>query len=267
VLLRLLLLAAAAAAILALAPVTSPAHAAVAAPAQDDAAYPWSERVASAASYAEARRGRVAFAVVDEVGRLRGHRVRDQYLSASVVKAMLMVAYLNQPGVRGRSLTGGERALLEAMITRSKNRAATRIRDAVGNGGLAALARRVGMRGFATAPSWGSSRITAADQARFFFRVDRYVVVRHRDYARGLLASVVPAQHWGLPAVKPEGFEIFFKGGWRRLGVERLVHQVALLEQGSRRIALAVLTDGSATYGYGIRTIRGVAARLLSGFR
>jgi hypothetical protein len=235
-------------------------------PAQDGpAAYPWARRVASAREHAMARRGRVAFAVVDETGRLRGHRTRDRHYSASVIKAMLLVAYLNQRSVRRRPLNARDRELLGPMITRSANRAATRIRDAVGNRALAALARRAGMRDFATAGSWGSARITAADQARFFFRIDRYVPARHRGYARSLLRSVVPAQRWGIPPVKPSGFDIFFKGGWRPTASGRLVHQVALLEHGNRRIAVAVLTDGNPSRRYGIRTIRGLAERLLLG--
>lgn len=229
--------------------------------------YPWRRRVASAARYAKARSGRVAFAVMDEDGRLRGYRRRDRYFSASTVKAMLMVTYLNQPSVRRRPLTSRDRALLVPMITRSDNTTASRIRDIVGNGALARLSRRAGMHNFRTAPIWGNTQITAADQARFFFRIDRYVVERHRDYARRLLSSVIPAQRWGMPPVRPRGFEIFFKGGWRPTGSGQLVHQIALFESGRRRISIAVLTDGNPSHSYGRETIRGTAARLLLRFR
>jgi hypothetical protein len=235
-----------------------------AAPAQEEpAAYPWRQRVAEAARHASARRGRVSFAVVDETGLLRGYRRSHRFYSASVVKAMLMVAYLDHASVRGRAIRPRDRALLRPMITRSNNVMATRIRDIVGNRALRRLARRADMEDFATAGDWGKTRITAADQARFFFRIERYVVSRHRDYARALLRGVIPAQRWGIPPVKPAGFDIFFKGGWLRTATGRLVHQVALLERGERRIAVAVLTDGNPSMGYGIQTIRGVAARLL----
>jgi hypothetical protein len=244
------------------------ARAPSAGPAQEEpAAYPWRRRVASAAEYARARRGRVAFAVVDETGRLRGYRSGARYYSASVVKAMLMVTYLNQPSVRRRALGSRDRALLRPMITRSDNATASRIGDMVGNGALRRLARRADMEDFTTARPWSNTRITAADQARFFFRIESFIVPRHRGYARALLRSIIPAQRWGIPPVKPPGFEIFFKGGWRPTRSGQLVHQVALLERGRRRIAVAVLTDGNPSHFHGIQTVRRVAGRLLRGFR
>jgi hypothetical protein len=233
---------------------------------EEPAAYPWRRRVATAARHARARRGRVAFAVVDETGRLRGFRSRDRYYSASVVKAMLMVTYLNHPSVRRRAIAPRDRALLRPMITRSDNDTATRIRNMVGDGALSRLARRAGMRDFATGVPWANTRITAADQARFFFRIESYIVPRHRSYARALLQRVIPAQRWGIPPVKPRGFDIFFKGGWRPTGAGHLVHQVALLERGDRRLAVAVLTDGNPSHVYGITTVRNVAERLLRGY-
>jgi len=228
--------------------------------------YPWAERTASASGYARTRVGRIAFAVMDESGRVHGQRLRAPFLSASLVKAMLLVAYLDRPEVARRALGARERKLLAPMITRSDNDAATAVRDTVGNGGLRRVAAAAGMRDFAPARSWGSSRVTAGDQARFFLRIDRLVPERHRDYARRLLSSVVPRQRWGIPRVSPPGWEVFFKGGWRPTG-GWTVHQAALLERPPRRLALAVLTDRGRSYAYGRATVRGVAARLLHGYR
>jgi hypothetical protein len=64
--------------------------------------------------------------------------------------------------------------------------------------------------------------------------------------------------------VKPEGWRIYFKGGWGS-GTGRVTHQVALLRKGDVRISLAVLTQFNPSQAYGERTIRGVARRLLRG--
>jgi hypothetical protein len=122
-----------------------------------------------------------------------------------------------------------------------------------------ALAQAAEMKRFAV-PSLFDSQITAADQARFFGRIDRLVPAAHRRYARRLLSSVVAWQRWGIPAVADfKHVRTFFKGGWR----PGLVHQVALLERDGRRAALAVLASGVPSQAYGEATIEGVAARVL----
>jgi hypothetical protein len=223
----------------------------------------WRHAFAAGERFARARGGRVSFSLVDDQGQVHSHDGDSQYRSASVVKAMLLVAYLNQPRVANRPLDFGSRALLGPMITRSDNDAATRVHAIVGNPGLAEVARNAGMRAFATADAWGETRITANDQARFFARVDGLVPDRHRAYARELLASVIPAQRWGIAAAVPTWVRIYFKGGWRPDETGWLVHQVALVERGDRRVALAVLTDRDGSEGYGHESVEGVARRVL----
>ena len=185
--------------------------------------------------------------------------------SASVLKAMLLVAYLNRASVRDRAIRDADRALLGPMIRRSDNATASRVLGLVGAGGVYRVATRAKMEHFVLRlPIWGHSEITARDQARFFRRIDTYVPERHRGYARFLLAHVIPAQRWGIAPVVPNGYRIFFKGGWGS-GTGRVTHQVALLEQGETRISLAILTEHNPSHRYGTATIRGVAARLLRG--
>jgi beta-lactamase class A len=197
-------------------------------------------------------------------GHLYGVDTRRTVPSASVLKAMLLVAYLRQPDVRGRALTKGDRDLLTPMIRWSDNVAATRVRDIVGNDGLVRLARRVGMRAFSPAATWGLSRIDAADQTLFFLHIDRYVPARHRATALRLLGSIVPSQRWGIGRVRPAGWALYFKGGWGS-GTGAVDHQVALLRRGRRRVSVAILTTNSPSHAYGKQTLRGVAARLLRG--
>ena len=224
----------------------------------------WKPDVAAARAYGAARTGDVSFAV-RTARRSWSWRGATTYRSASVVKAMLLVAYLRRADVRGRPLRAAERALLDPMVRRSDNGAANAIHARVGVAGLSAVARRVGMTRFVAHPVWGGSTITAADQARLFLRIDRLVPRRHRAYALRLLRGVVPGQRWGIAAAVPSGWEIAFKGGWGR-GVTRQVdHQAALLTSNGLRVSVAVLTGDNPSDGYGTDTIRGVAARLLRG--
>jgi hypothetical protein len=227
--------------------------------------YPWAKRVAAARAYLHHRAGHVAFAVVDEKGVLRGLRGNVQYPSASLVKAMFLVAYLER--ARHRGLTGSDRALLHPMITRSDNNAATRVRNIVGPGRVYGVARRAHMTHFVLKQRWGDTLITANDQARYFSKIDRLVPKRHRSYARSLLASIIPAQRWGVAQAVPSGWHVFFKAGWRPLGGRQLVTQSGLFEHGKRRVSISVLTVDEPSQGYGEATIRGVTRQVLRGLR
>ena len=225
----------------------------------------WDERRAAAVRYLDGRAGDVSFAFVDERGQLRGYRVDRPAKSASVLKAILLVTYLNEPSVRDRALTSSDRALLEPMIRWSDNATATRTLHIVGASSVAALARRARMTGFRLVWSpWGHSQITARDQARFFYAIDTYVPPRHRAYALRLLATIVPSQRWGVGRIRRTGWNLYFKGGWGS-GRGLVDHQVALLEAGGARVSAAVLTRNNPSHAYGNATLRGVFARLLAG--
>jgi hypothetical protein len=226
----------------------------------------WGPDVGAARAYATSRRGSISFAVAVPGGRLWGDRIRRTVPSASVLKAMLMVAYLNHPSVRRRALRASDLDLLSPMIRRSDNATATRVRAFVGARRLRKLARRAGMRRFIAAPtrSWGSSRIDAEDQARFFLDIDRRIVPRHRSVALKLLRRIVPSQRWGVGRVAPAGWELYFKGGWGS-GTGAVDHQVALLRRAGTRVAVAVLTTDDGSHAYGKETLRGMFKRLLRG--
>ncbi len=206
----------------------------------------------------------MSFAVVDSRGRHRGLAAARRYVSASVVKVMLLAAELDRLRAAGLPLDPGTRRLLSAMITYSDNDAADSIYYRVGDGGLFAVARRARMRDFTVSGYWANAEISARDMAGLMAGLDRVLVGPHADFAARLLAAIVPAQRWGIPAVAPQGWRVRFKGGWRGTERGQLVHQVARLERGPREIALAVLTDGQPTMAYGIETVREIAERLLS---
>jgi hypothetical protein len=232
-------------------------HATVAAAAR------WQPGVVAAQRYARTRRGGISFAVRTPCGGW-GWRQDRAVPSASVLKAMLLLAYLQRVG--DEPLARSQRALLAPMIRRSDNAAATRVLALDGGAGrLQHDASRWGMRAFkAINNPWGDSTITARDQARLFLHYDRRVPAKHRAYALTLLRTIVPSQRWGVARVAPRGWTLHFKGGWGS-GTGRVDHQVALLTRGDQRVSLAILTTGDGTHAYGKRTLAGIARRLLRG--
>ena len=225
------------------------------------ARFPPRERIRAAQRYLGTRSGVNSWALIDSWGRLSGFAPERVYVSASLVKAMLLVAYLRKIGNRAPDVS--ERGALGPMIRESSNDAADTIYYRVGDASLFDVAKRAGMRRFWVGGYWGNARFSAEDQARFFNRIDKLVPRASRAYARSLLSSVVPYQRWGFSRYAlAAGFETFFKGGWRRTGTGRLVHEAALFERGDTRVSMAVLTDGNPSHEYGTETLRGVAQRL-----
>ncbi len=225
------------------------------------ALFPPARRVRAVQRWLRSRGATNSWALIDSWGRLHGFAPHRLYVSASLVKAMLLVAYLR--GIGNRAPDAGERASLGPMITVSSNDAADTIYYRVGDPALYRLARLAGMKRFSVAGYWANAQLSAEDQARFFHRIDRLVPKASRGYARGLLSSIVSHQRWGFSRYSlASGFKTFFKGGWRGTGAGQLVHEAALFERGPTRISMAVLTDGNPSHDHGTETLRGVAERL-----
>jgi hypothetical protein len=212
----------------------------------------------AAFAWASRRAGSVAVAVVDSRGRTYGYHSTRPFITASVVKAMLLVAYLR----RHSTVDSGMRATLARMITVSDNDAADAVYRSVGRRGLQRLAHLAHMTTFRSSGAWILCRAGAADMARFFRDMEQYIPRQHRRFANGLLTRIVSYQRWGVPAAaEPLGYRVYFKPGW--LGAWTLASQAARLERRGVRIGVAVFTDHDPTSSYGKETIAGVTARLL----
>ncbi len=224
----------------------------------------WKPDIDAARQYADARAGHVGFAVFDLLGRLRHSGGGGRARTASVIKVMLLVAYLRQGDVRHRDLTQYEKSLLRPMIRSSENMAATRIRDLLGPGPILALAERARMKHFRYDSIWGNCRTSARDQALFMRGLRRYVPNHHWRFAKSQLANIVPSQRWGVGKVEPNGWKLHFKGGWGS-GTGSVDHQVALLRRDRWRLGIGVLTEDNPSRRYGKETLEGVYRRLLRG--
>ena len=212
----------------------------------------------AAFAWAAGRAGHVAVAVVDSRGNLYGYNKWRPFVTASVVKAMLLVTYLRQHPTVSDSM----RATLTRMITVSDNAAADAVYAHVGRSAVQRLARAAHMTTFRAGSAWIVSKVAPADMARFFRDMEKYVPAPHRRFANSLLAHVVSYQRWGIPvAAEPRGYRVYFKPGW--LGAWILANEAARLERERVRIGLAVFTEQNPTSSYGKDTIAGVTARLL----
>jgi len=222
-------------------------------------AFPAPKAVARALDWAAGRSGKVAVAVVDSRGDPTGLNPHATFEGASLVKAMLLVAYLRARRAPDPALD----AVATTMIEESDNASASTIYAVVGASGLKNVAALSGMEDFEPGAGWIDSRVSAIDQARFFFDLERHVPASRRAFARELLSGITPMQRWGIPAAAgPAGWTTYFKGGW--LGLDnRLMLQAAWLEKGKKRWALAVLTDDNPDRAYGWDTQKGVTGLLL----
>ncbi len=224
----------------------------------------WSPGLRPANAYADGRPGTVAFAVRTDK-HVWGRDLDRPVQSASVVKALLLVAYLQQPDVRSRDLRGDERQILAPMIRWSNNHDASAVVTKLGAAKINRVAHKAGMPRFELdTVIWGRSLITAREQTRFFLHIDALVPPHHRAYAMELLRTVVHTQRWGIGEVIPRGWTAYFKGGWGS-GKGLVDHQVALLTRGHQRVSVAVLTTTNGGHRAGKATLRGVFRRLLRG--
>jgi hypothetical protein len=228
--------------------------------------YPSARHVRTAERYIAHRAGRKAFAIDDgdhDGDDVQGFAIHSRFHSASVVKSMLLVAYLRMVAREHRPLDDDDRDMLYPMIHSSDNDAATNALDAVGEDALDRVARDAHMTNYVPGGgTWGFTEVSAADLARFFYHQDKLIPRRFDGYARWLLSGIEAGESWGIPAVARPEFSVFFKGGWLP-EVEGLVNQAARLERPGIKFSLAVLSTHDPSMQYGERTIEGVTARLL----
>lgn len=226
------------------------------------APYPSSSALAAAVGYLETRAGRTSLAVVNSAGELSGTNLHEHFETASVVKVMMLVAFLQRRDAEHRGLDEADRSLLYPMIHISDNEAASAVFAIVGEPAVARVAQESGMRDYAPGIGWWAfTQTSAADQARFFYELPQLIPPQFYAYARGLLSGIEPSQSWGFPPVARPQWQVFFKTG--ALPSRGLFNEAARLERGNLQFTAAVLTDGDPSMAYGEQTIEGVASALL----
>src|SRR5688572_359159 len=182
--------------------------------------------------FASAAPGLVSVAVIRPGGEVQALRGGRRFVSASMVKAVMLAAYLRELAKDGAALDHGAAMTLEEMITYSDNDAADEIYFSLGDEPIEAAARAAGARTLDVRGYWSETYLSARDAVRFIWAAERIVPVRFRDFAMRQLAGVVPYQRWGIPEAAGNRWRVWFKGGWRTTGLGALTHQTALLRRG-----------------------------------
>jgi hypothetical protein len=227
-------------------------------------AWPAKGASAQATEIAKSRSGVVSFAAIGPGENEVGFEPDRQFFSASVSKAMLLVAELRRLRREDAPLDSQTQRLLEQMITLSDNDAADVIYERVGDPGLNEVAALSGMTNFGgNVGHWSNVQLTAGDLARFMSRLDQLLHVPHGDEGSEMLASVISSQRWGIPEAAPGNVRVRLKGGWRPADDGQLVHQMARVDMRGESYSIAILTDGNPSQAYGEETIRLIAAELL----
>lgn len=249
----------------AVAPVVAPSTASTATPQRAAERCVSDEAIGRARRWARGRPGTVAFAVMDH-GTVRSFQGQRQFRSASLVKAMLLVADLRHHAATGVPLSAADRSRHSLMIRVSDNGAATRTFGLVGRANVMRLARQAGMRHYRVGGNWGSSQLAANDQARFWRSLNGLLPAKYRGYGRNLLRTIDHSQVWGgAPVARARGYRTMFKSGWLPQPGGWFVHQGLRVERGTCTVGIAVLTGQQPSMATGVDSLRGVVDRLLSG--
>ena len=233
-------------------------------PRRAEPAWPAESAEKNARRIAEDREGVVSFAAIGPGGRTLGFDADRRFFSASLSKAMLLVAELRRLRRENLSLDATTKNTLTQMITFSDNLAADVIYARVGDAGLNEVAKIAGMAEYSgDVGHWSNVQFSASDLALFMSKLEELLDLPGGEAGSEMLASVIPSQAWGIPQSAPDDARVRFKGGWRPTDTGELVHQAARVDQDGKSYSVAVLTDGNPSMPYGEETIRMIAGELL----
>jgi hypothetical protein len=185
--------------------------------------------------------------------------------SASVVKVTILAALLRKAQDEHRYLTGTEASLAHEMITESDNDAASALWADVGRYDLQHFLNLAHMNQTYLGPSgyWGLTQITAYDEVLLLgllLNQNRVLDTSSRDYELNLMARVIPAQRWGVPAGAPTSLTVHVKNGWLPLATHGWrIHSIGAFTGRGGGYSIVVLTQDNPTMTYGIDTIEAIA--------
>jgi beta-lactamase class A len=215
------------------------------------------------------RQGSVGFAVDAEAGVGLTCKLNQNahFISASAIKATIISALLLQVGGPS-NLTAKQQHLAWLMITESDNDAASELYNEVGIAGIQAFLNKAGMKHTVPNVAWGLSLLTANDELTLLKTLtskNNVLTAASRKYVLYLMANVVAAQRWGVPAGAPSNVTVHVKNGWLGYPTDTDWHVNSIGAFTGKHILylIVVLTSGDPNESYGIDTIQ-AAARVVN---
>jgi hypothetical protein len=186
------------------------------------------------------------------------------FASASIVKVIILAALLHEVAAGHGVLSAGQAGLSREMITESDNAAADTLWDEVGRANLQRFLDLAGMAHTLLGPGilWGLTQATASDELRLLTVLTSANPVldrASREYELQLMAQVIPAQRWGVPAGAGPGVTVHVKNGWLPDPQLWVVNSIGTFSSDDGVYRIAVLSQGNPAMGEGIALVQGIA--------
>jgi hypothetical protein len=192
------------------------------------------------------------------------YHATTHFIAASVIKVTILAALLRKLQEQHLQLSGAQRRLAWLMITQSSNSAATALWNEVGLAGMQHFLNLARMRQTMLSQAWGLTLLTAHDEIALLALLtgaNKVLSKTSRIYARYLMARVIPAQRWGVPAGAPRTVRVHLKNGWLPVPPEGPweINSVGAFTSPHRVYLMAFLTYHNPSMSYGIGTIEDAA--------
>ncbi|MEU9012937.1 serine hydrolase [Streptomyces sp. NPDC048479] len=192
-------------------------------------------------------------------------RPDQKFDSASVVKATVLAALLQDVQIQKRGFTQREFTLANDMITKSDNAATSALWKQLGLTKIKRFLTAAGMT--QTVPGadgyWGLTQITARDEQKLLATLtvpNTVLTDASRSYELKLMRNVIASQRWGTPAGAPSTVTVQLKNGWLSRATHGWrVHSIGAFTGNGHDYTITVLTQDNATMNDGVNTIQAVA--------
>ena len=234
-------------------------------------------RFVAVQSYLASRPGTTGVVVHDmRTGAVwRNDHSSDPTWTASTIKLAMAVDLLSRDRSGAITLTGDDRALIEAMLHSSDDDAADLLwfkyagedhlsfNKAFPSYGLTSLAPQKGYSEFY--PYWGFQKCTPEDLDRLIHHVLTDLPAADRDFIVGQMRSVAPVQQWGVWGAGPAALP-GTKNGWSEEDGGWVMNTVGFVGDGEQ-FTLSAMNNlrGAGGESEGRATVTQVASLLFAG--